>query len=414
MKIFKNNFKIIFTAMIMTFFTTITTFAQTTPYNYKIELEDGISFVHRTIYNFKDTGHNQETNYIELDFSNPNINLALIKPDDLSSSKDTLLNQLNNSKQFKGKNIIGGINGEFFQLRTGQPLFTTISNGEIYSITDSTDESLRRPVFYIDENKNYDFDFLTINGVLSFSSGIFDNLYINSINKQDSYNDTNVSTYKINEESTYYPHEGLPSRYMLIELSNSDGSIYPGKEIYGKVIEVGEMNSPKKIERNQLLITSYGDDNYYDISYGFLNSVVSLRFDIYSYNRKAIKNDIVTAFTGHEYLIKNGEKMDSNYYSSLAEPSLINSRRARSALGVTRDNKLILFTVDESNTSLGMTLDELASHLESLGIVNAINLDGGGSTSISFENNEHKLFLMNDPDKYQREITNAVAVIYNK
>ena len=44
MKIFKNNFKIIFTAMIMTFFTTITTFAQTTPYNYKIELEDGISF----------------------------------------------------------------------------------------------------------------------------------------------------------------------------------------------------------------------------------------------------------------------------------------------------------------------------------------------------------------------------------
>ena len=32
---------------------------------------------------------------------------------------------------------------------------------------------------------------------------------------------------------------------MLIELFNSDGSIFAGTTIYGKVIDIGEMNEPK-------------------------------------------------------------------------------------------------------------------------------------------------------------------------
>lgn len=383
-----------------------------TPYTYKVSLEEGVNFIHETINNYDGHGGNQEINYLEFDKNNPNLSLFLVKANNKTSSKETLLNQLNTEKSLYGKKIIGGINGEFFQTKNGQPLFTTISNGEIFSTIDTYEDSIRRPVFYVDDNNTYEFDFLTLGGVLKFIDSNFKPLGINGVNRSDSYNDTNLSNYKINDDSVYHPHPGLPSRYMLIELYNSDGSIHAGETIYGRVVDVGEMgDEPKKIEKNYVLITSYGDENYENIQYEFLNEIVSIQFDIYSHNHKGIKNDIISAFTGHEYLIKDGMEMDNKYYNSLADSSLIYNRHARTALGITEDGRIILFTVDESKDSLGMTLSELSKYLKSLGVVTAINLDGGGSTSIAFENNEYMLNLMNDQNKYQRKITNGIGII---
>ncbi len=413
MIILKKHINLFITTILLFTFLTYSIAFSHTNYNYSITLEEGIKFVHKTLFNYDSKGGNQEINYIELDFKNPNISLSLNKANNISASKETLLNQLNNQKIRENKNVLGGVNGEFFNLTTGQPLFTTISNGEIFSIIDNEFDSFNRPIFYIDKYRNYSFDFFNIIGTLKFRNSNYKDLKINSLNRLDSYNDTNISTYKINNESTYYPHEGLPSRYMLIQLLNSDGSIYPGFELYGEVIEIGEMKEPKKIEKNQILVTSYGDENYYNIIYDYLKSRVTIKFDIYSSNDNTIRNDIKEAFTGYEYLIKNGKEMDYDYYKSLSDPSLISSRHARTALGVTLDNKVILFTVDKSPNSLGMSLKELSSYLKDMNIENAINLDGGGSTSISFENNEHKLTLMNDQDKYQRKLTNVISVIYN-
>lgn len=413
MIIIKKNINLfIVTIFIFTFLIYSVAFSYT-PYNYSITLKEGIKFVHKTLVNYDSNGGNQEINYIEADLTNPNIYVSLSKANNISSSKENLLNQLNQQKYNKNKNVLGGVNGEFFNVSNGQPLFTTISDGEIFSIMDNEFDSSNRPIFYMDKHRNYSFDFFNVVGNLRFTNNKFKDLKINSLNRLNSHDDVNVSTYKINDESTYYPHEGLPSRYMLIQLMNSDGSIYPGVEIYGEVIDVGEMTSPKKIEKNQILVTSYGDENYYNISYDSFKSVVSIKFDIYSSNDGRIRNDIKDAFTGYEYLIKNGEEMDYDYYKNLSEPSLINTRNARTALGLTPENKLILFTVDKSKNSLGMSLKELSNYLKSMGISNAINLDGGGSTSISFENNEGKLFLMNDPEKYQRKITNAISIIHN-
>jgi len=59
------------------------------------------------------------------------------------------------------------------------------------------------------------------------------------------------------------------------------------------------------------------------------------------------------------------------------------ARHPRSALGLTEDNHLLLVSVDgRTGAGKGMTEDELAQHLIYLGAVEAINLDGGGSTSM--------------------------------
>ncbi len=382
-----------------------------TPYTYKISLDYGVTFVHNNIKNYDGHGGDQEINYIEFDKNNKDLTLSLVKANNISASKETLLTQLNQEKSY-GKNVIGGVNGEFFMLKNGQPLFTTISNREIFSIIDTYEDSIKRPVFFIDDALNYGFDYLTISPYVEFSDG--DTIYANSLNKLDSYNDINISNYKINEESTYSPHEGLPSRYMIIELYNSDGSFYPGETLNGKVIDIGEMTEPIKIDKNQLLITSYGDINYNKINYDKIGTNISLKINIFSDKEKKIKNNIVNAFTGHEYLIKDGIKMNNDYYKTLGENSFINNRHARTTLGITKDDKIILFTVDDSKDSLGMTLEELSEYLYSLNIVDAINLDGGGSTSIAFEDNEYILNLMNDKTKYEREITNSIVIIYKE
>lgn len=61
--------------------------------------------------------------------------------------------------------------------------------------------------------------------------------------------------------------------------------------------------------------------------------------------------------------------------------------QARTVLGISRDgHTLILFTVDKAGGSQGMKEGEVADILiRDYGIYNAINLDGGGSTSMAME-----------------------------
>lgn len=59
------------------------------------------------------------------------------------------------------------------------------------------------------------------------------------------------------------------------------------------------------------------------------------------------------------------------------------ARHPRTALGLTTEGHLLLVTVDgRSEVGDGMTLAALAQHMVSLGAVQAVNLDGGGSTAM--------------------------------
>ncbi|MBV7694248.1 phosphodiester glycosidase family protein [Streptomyces sp. TRM70350] len=59
-------------------------------------------------------------------------------------------------------------------------------------------------------------------------------------------------------------------------------------------------------------------------------------------------------------------------------------RNPRTAAGVTRDGRVVLLTVDgrRPGHSAGLSITETAAVMRSLGAVNALNLDGGGSTAM--------------------------------
>lgn len=95
--------------------------------------------------------------------------------------------------------------------------------------------------------------------------------------------------------------------------------------------------------------------------------------------------------TGSHRLLSNG----ANVAPPPNQSDNLTLLQPRTAVGVTADNKLLLVTVDgrQSGFSEGVTLVELANLMASYGATNAINLDGGGSTTMAFN-------YYNDVDSY--------------
>ncbi len=72
---------------------------------------------------------------------------------------------------------------------------------------------------------------------------------------------------------------------------------------------------------------------------------------------------------------KNIEALDTSSFTKARHP--------RSAIGIKANGKVILLTVDgRQENSAGMSLHELTNLMRWLGCVSAINLDGGGSTTL--------------------------------
>ncbi|MDN5853805.1 MAG: phosphodiester glycosidase family protein [Actinomycetia bacterium] len=81
--------------------------------------------------------------------------------------------------------------------------------------------------------------------------------------------------------------------------------------------------------------------------------------------------------TGRYRLVRDGENVAPGVVDDFTD------RHPRSAIGTTRSGKIVLFTIDgRQPTSVGATLDETAEVARSLGLVQAANLDGGGSTTM--------------------------------
>lgn len=109
-----------------------------------------------------------------------------------------------------------------------------------------------------------------------------------------------------------------------------------------------------------------------------------------------VKNDFIG---GTPALVKNGKiDIDQSYGDSFN-----NARHPRSAIGDNKDN-FFLVAVDGRTNGPGMTLPELAEFMLLIGCVNAINLDGGGSTRLL-----HNGAAINKPTE-NRAVDNFICV----
>lgn len=94
-------------------------------------------------------------------------------------------------------------------------------------------------------------------------------------------------------------------------------------------------------------------------------------------------NKMPNIIGGGPLLIKNG-KIVNSYKREQLSADFVNQRHARTAIGVLEDGRLLMVVVEKSLVveDSGMTLHELAHFMAAYGCSDALNLDGGGSSSM--------------------------------
>jgi exopolysaccharide biosynthesis protein len=111
---------------------------------------------------------------------------------------------------------------------------------------------------------------------------------------------------------------------------------------------------------------------------------------------------------GSQIIVRNGQAVTfTNAFATTRHP--------RTAVGIDASGtRLTLLVVDgrQPELSIGMTLGELSDELVRLGCVAAINLDGGGSTTLVYRNPENKkLEVKNSPsDTKERSVADVLGV----
>lgn len=123
----------------------------------------------------------------------------------------------------------------------------------------------------------------------------------------------------------------------------------------------------------------------------------------------AYKDKLTTAVGASHVILKNGA---TDNLATSTEFSY--TRHPRTAAGVTADGTVVLVVVDGRQPSIsnGASLADLAYIMASLGCVDAVNLDGGGSSTFILKNEKGKFVTENSPSGGSlRAVANGLMVV---
>jgi hypothetical protein len=117
--------------------------------------------------------------------------------------------------------------------------------------------------------------------------------------------------------------------------------------------------------------------------------------------------DVTQAVGGGPWLVRGGKPVVDGAEEGFSDGDFTLAKHPRTAAGVTAGGELLLVTVDgRQSFSKGLPLPDLAQVMIRLGAENAINLDGGGSTSMVVNG----LYVNGPSDGEPRPIASALLV----
>ena len=299
-----------------------------------VEVEKGVKHVRMIRYY---NNRPVRINIVELSKEvNHNLN---IQP---AIASETLASKSKISRIAEKQNAIVAINGGYFKPQTGVPLGTLMIDKKVYT----------GPI--------YD----------RVAMGIFDEGFDIARVKLKASVDTNIGGIKI--DNVNQPR--MLSTHTIV-YTRDWGEISPPSPKYGTQLV---------INKGKLVAMSEGSTEIPEEGFVIVGPTKILepisKAKKFKLNLKINPEwrDVKHIISGGPYLIKNGDVFVDMTAQRL---SAIGGRNPRTAIGYTKDNTFIMLTADgREGASIGLTLIELANLMKELGCVNAMNLDGGGST----------------------------------
>ena len=422
--------------------------------NNTYKIANDITFTAQELYDTN--GNKQKAFFVEFgadEFSD----IIFLKGDNLNQRNliDTLVNNLELSEG----HIVAAMNADFFNMSNGVPESAFIEEGVL--LTSDRDNF----VLAVNSDGEYFFDKPQVKISVSFEDKNYNILHFNKefteyglyLYNSEYGNKTNINVpatelvlfpysdildaYDVSELyfNSNAPYDSVEETYdeqseeyiaviseeyveeiskfiaenNIVEINGkyykgSSSDIKIGTELNAVVLEKRENTEifSNEIKQNTLVLSAKTDTQAFKLEKAFVGMDLTI---LVEGNEKFY--DVKSAIGTGAIIVNEGKVIEHN------ELSHYSSAQPRTAIGITSDNRIIMYSVDGRNAqnSKGLTLKQLSYEMIRLGCVIAANLDGGGSTTVkTISTDSGKFSTVNTPsDTSERKISNAIA-FYNR
>lgn len=338
---------------------------------------------HQRVDSFSDSGW-RKADVIRIDLTDPDLELKVLTSPNGISTLATVktMAEANNTK--------AAVNADFFNMVSGETnmLGMVFKDGELIS-TPSTDNFVS---FVIDENNNVIFDYFTFEGTLyaeNTSLTQFSSCELYQINKVP------VTTGGVTMITSAWGSAVTIPAYNYAMICEPDGE--DGKYKMTGCSWGGEkVNIPSG---GAVFIANYSVNAFLNMNFA-IGDIIRVETKI-SPDIDLIKE----ASGGNTLIVKDGKVCEFT--------SNIPGKAQRSAMGLSPSGKtLVLVTVDgRMDDCAGFNQTDLAEFMIALGCDSAINLDGGGSTTLVTPDRYTGVQSVQNEITSQRRVSTAIGVI---
>ncbi len=295
----------------------------------------------------------------------------------------------------ESQRVIGGINGDFYDTKTGVPIGPVIRNGRI--VTSSNDDY--PAVGFYEDGRAY-IGNISFRFKAEINNG-GDTIYPTFINK-------NLGQWGIYvfDESFAESTKAAQKSYDVV-LEKIEGEFSFGSPLKARVVEIIDDAVSTGISAGRIILSA----EKCDYSVPYIEQLKKLKLgDELLITSEAVGEgsenwlSIKEAIGGGQIILNNGEIATKD-----------NNVHPRTAIGVKQDGSTVIFTVDgrQPEHSVGMNLIDIAAFFMENGCTSALNLDGGGSTTISarMPGSTDALVLNKPSDGRERANPNALLLV---
>ncbi|MBE6911098.1 MAG: hypothetical protein E7473_01095 [Ruminococcaceae bacterium] len=348
---------------------------------------------HLTVEKYEITEVAPETSYLSLTASNASgkqvINAVAFNPQNPYTqlragksqgyvwSTQTVNTIANNMSNVSGGDVaVAGINGDFFTFGVGVPHGIFIEDGIILSTP---------PQYYAAFGITYDNKpFITRHGSILDELLLVNGSYVNiaGINMTHAEDSESIMLYT----ADYARGTKTGTDTYEIRCRVNSGEVRHGGTVNFTVEEINSGKGDTTLGTGYIVFSARGASSIATLKQLTVGSTheISFRFNKFWSNVKF-------AVGGIELLLKDGK-----VYSTTDK-----SRNPRTSIGIRADGTVVMATFDgrDAGGAKGMTYKTAAEGMLALGCVDALNLDGGGSTT----------FVLRTPGAMETKIVNNVS-----
>lgn len=343
------------------------------------------------------TYSSKPVNHLQVDLSNPYTKLKLSVPSPINSVM-TLTNRANADSK-EGNRVVGAINANFFNMSDGYPMYLisqynsivtpeVLSNSKVYYVSEPI-------AFGITANGNAEIDYYNSDIIVQYKG---QNVEIDGVNKSRNANQGIVYTPQNHSSKTPTNEFGME---FVVETPENITATKFGQTYTGTVKSIRPYGNTTKstIPRNGFVLSFNGTmlEKFKNVKVG---EEISVSFNIDQKWQNA------------EYIMASGPLLIYDGKVNITMDTTSSRARQvtpRTAVAISADKKTVhLVTVDK-----GMTLSQFATYLSKLGVDRAINLDGGGSTTMGIRKyGSNTVVLANSPSEgTQRRVSGILEAV---